>query len=123
MARTACRHAQPFRSDFRAAASPNCPARREAAQLARSLSELHGGLPALLAATAAEAPGAAAHTVPSAAATASALFVAANEFLATEAEGDVAAAAECLMHGGWAGWGGVPRLGGPLPGQLAAAVV
>lgn len=74
---------------------------REAAQLARALAELHGGLPALLAATAAEVPEAAAHMAPSSAAIASALFVAANEFLVAEGEGDAALAAEGLMQGGW----------------------
>ncbi|PRW44970.1 RAB6A-GEF complex partner 1-like isoform A [Chlorella sorokiniana] len=71
---------------------------REAAQLSRALAELHGGLPALLAATAADVPGAAAHLTPSSAAIASALFVAANEFLVAEGEGDAVLAAEILMQ-------------------------
>lgn len=72
--------------------------RREAAQLARSLAELHGGLPVLLAATAGDTPAAAAHMTPSAAAIASALFVAANEFT-PDAEMEAALAAEQLMLG------------------------
>lgn len=71
---------------------------REAAQLARALSGLHGGLPALLAATADEAPAAQAQLVPSAAAIASTLFVAANEF-AAEQEEDAAVSAELLLAG------------------------
>lgn len=78
---------------------------REAAQLARSLSGLHGGLPALLAATASETPAARAQLVPSAAAIASALFVAANEF-AAEQEGDAALSAELLLAGGHAEYAG-----------------
>ncbi|KAL4448516.1 hypothetical protein ABPG75_005735 [Micractinium tetrahymenae] len=69
---------------------------REAAQLARSLSGLHGGLSAQLAATASEAPAAQAQLVPSAAAIASGLFVAANEF-AAEQEGDAALSADLLL--------------------------
>lgn len=72
---------------------------REAAQLTRSLAELHGGLPALLAATSREVPAAAAHMTPSAAAIASALFVAANEFT-PDAEMESALAAEQLLLGG-----------------------
>lgn len=73
---------------------------REAAQLARSLAELHGGLPALLVATAAEAPEAAAHLTPSAPAIASALFVAANEFVSADQELDAVLSAEQLLRGG-----------------------
>jgi len=73
---------------------------REAAQLARSLSELHGGLPALLSATAAQVPAAQAHLEPSAPAIASALFVAANEFAAADEEVEAAMSAELLLTGG-----------------------
>ncbi|PSC67405.1 Quino amine beta chain-like RIC1-like guanyl-nucleotide exchange factor [Micractinium conductrix] len=73
---------------------------REAAQLARSLAGMHGGLPALLAATAGEAPSAATHLVPGAAAIASALFVAANEFASPDAaaEATLLADAELLLQ-------------------------
>lgn len=91
--------------------------RREAAQLARALSGLHGGLPALLAATASEAPAARAQLVPSAAAIASALFVAANEF-AAEQEGDAALSAELLLAGGCKAPGD-----GPLWNPAAPAVL
>ena len=79
--------------------TPCLPTRcREATQLARALAELHGGLPALLAATAGESPVAAAHMAPSAPAVASALFVAANEFT-PDGEGlEAAAAAEQLLQ-------------------------
>ena len=81
---------------------------REAAQLARSLAGMHGGLPALLAATAGEAPSAATHLVPGAAAIASALFVAANEFASPDAaaEATLLADAELLLQGAEGGVGG-----------------
>ncbi|KAH7624062.1 hypothetical protein Ndes2526B_g01314 [Nannochloris sp. 'desiccata'] len=70
---------------------------RELASFGAAMSNLHGGLPALLSTAAGEVPLSLAHTTPSAAAIASALFVASNEF-ATAAESDVdaAAAAESL---------------------------
>jgi hypothetical protein len=70
---------------------------RELASFGAAMSNLHGGLPALLSTAAGEVPLSLAHTTPSAAAIASALFVASNEF-ATAAESDVdaAVAAESL---------------------------
>lgn len=70
---------------------------RELASFGAAMSNLHGGLPALLSTAAGEVPLSLAHTTPSAAAIASALFVASNEFAtATESDVDAAAAAESL---------------------------
>jgi hypothetical protein len=70
---------------------------RELASFGTAMSNLHGGLPALLSTAAGEVPLSLAHTTPSAAAIASALFVASNEFAtAAESDFDAAAAAESL---------------------------
>lgn len=70
---------------------------RELASFGAAMSNLHGGLSALLSTAAGEVPLSLAHTTPSAAAIASALFVASNEFAtATESDVDAAEAAELL---------------------------
>lgn len=90
--------------DCNACPPSNLP-RREAAQLARALSDLHGGLAPLLRATAAEAPEAATQLAPSAAAAASALFVASNQFAAADRDAEQALAAQQLLSGETAAWG------------------
>ena len=70
---------------------------RELASFGLAMNNLHGGLPALLSTTAGEVPLALAHTTISAAAIASALFVASNEFAGADSDPDTASAAAGLQ--------------------------
>lgn len=71
---------------------------RELAAMGLALGDLHGGLAAVLSTTAGDVPLSLGHTTPSAAAIASALFVASNEFAAADSDADVAVAAQTLLQ-------------------------